>query len=300
MSKFITGKELEKQISDIIWYAEKTLMIVSPYIKLDDHFKKLFNNHINNPSLHIIIIFGKNEGAVSRSLSKSDFDFFKKFLNVSVIHVPELHAKYYGNEKKGVITSINLYDYSFRNNIEFGVYSDVTIIDNFTTSSDQNAWTKCHEIANVNEAVFIKRPVYQKNRFSSLFGTNYVKSDTLHDVTEKFYHHVSKRNKEEVVRRINDFPEIVELGIQSNKMPEREEMPKKIELPKKVTENSAPKGFCIRTGVEIPFNPRRPLSEDAFKVWAIYGNADFSESFCHKTGKRSNGKTSFNRPVLFR
>lgn len=296
MSKFLTGKELEKQISDIIWNAEKTLMIVSPYIKLDDHFKKLFNNHINNPSLHIIIIFGKNEGAVSRSLSKSDFDFFKKFLNVSVIHVPELHAKYYGNEKKGVITSINLYDYSFLNNIEFGVYYEDSIINTFNTTADQNAWSKCHEIANVNEAVFIKRPVYEKNRFSGILGKNYVKSEILHDVTEKFYHHIFKKNK--IVKRITDFPEFKVLGIQSNKIPEREEMPKKKELPKKVTENSAPKGFCIRTGVEIPYNPSRPFSEEAFKVWAIYGNTDFPESFCHKTGQRSNGKTSFNRPIL--
>ena len=114
MSKFITGLELEETISKIIWETKETLLIVSPFIKLDDFFKKLFDNHLNNPKIHILIVFGKNENNISRSLSKNDFEYFKKFLNISIIYVPNLHAKYYGNEKKGVITSINLYDYSFK------------------------------------------------------------------------------------------------------------------------------------------------------------------------------------------
>ena len=45
MSKFITGLELEETISKIIWETKETLLIVSPFIKLDDYFKKLFDNH---------------------------------------------------------------------------------------------------------------------------------------------------------------------------------------------------------------------------------------------------------------
>jgi hypothetical protein len=75
-------------------------VIVSPYIKLDDYFKKLFDKHANNPKLNLIIVFGKNQNDVKKSMSKDDFDYFKKFLNVSVIYVPTLHAKYYGNESK--------------------------------------------------------------------------------------------------------------------------------------------------------------------------------------------------------
>ncbi len=41
MAKFITGKDLEKVIYDIIWEAENTLLIVSPFIKLDDYFQDL-------------------------------------------------------------------------------------------------------------------------------------------------------------------------------------------------------------------------------------------------------------------
>ncbi|MBK9982083.1 MAG: hypothetical protein IPP15_06580 [Saprospiraceae bacterium] len=61
MTKFITGQDLEKVIYDIIWEAEETLFIVSPFIRLDDYFKKLFDKHVYDPKVHLIIVFGKNE-----------------------------------------------------------------------------------------------------------------------------------------------------------------------------------------------------------------------------------------------
>ena len=62
MSKFITGKELEEAVYNIIWGADNTLLILSPYIKLDKYFKELFENHIDKHKLELIIVFGKNEG----------------------------------------------------------------------------------------------------------------------------------------------------------------------------------------------------------------------------------------------
>lgn len=58
------------------------------------------------------------------------------------------------------------------------------------------------------------------------------------------------------------------------------------------------KGFCIRTGIEIPFNIERPLSYEAYKKWNEYADADYPEKFCHFTGETSKGETSVNRPVL--
>jgi hypothetical protein len=147
MGKFITGKNLENVVYEIIWEAQQNLLIVSPFIKLDDYFIRLFDNHLNNPNLHILIVFGKNEREISRSLSKNDFIYFRKFLNISIVYVPNLHAKYYGNEKKGVITSMNLYDYSFKNNVEFGVYSETNILSKFTKNADDEAYQACYDLA---------------------------------------------------------------------------------------------------------------------------------------------------------
>lgn len=285
MAKFITGKDLEDAVYEIIWEAESNLLIVSPFIKLDGYFKKLFDKHINNPKLHILIVFGKNENEISRSLSNDDFDFFKKFLNISIVYVPNLHAKYYGNEKKGVITSINLYDYSFKNNIEFGVYSELNILNKFTTNADDLAWETCWELAQKSEAIFIKRPLFEKKILSSLLGKNYIKSDILHDTTDKFYKRFYNKATTEV-KTLAEFPPELSLGSEQIVRPNREDLePQKF-------------GYCIRTGEQIAFNLKKPYTYQAYRSWASFGNENYPEKYCHKTGKPSYGKTSMKKPIL--
>jgi hypothetical protein len=91
---------------------------------------------------------------------------------------------------------------------------------------------------------------------------------------------------------LKDFPEILGLGSEPNKRPTKEEF----EKPKE--KGNHLNGYCIRTGIKIPFNPKRPFSEQAYKAWAYYGNPDFQETFCHKTGERSKGQTSMNNPIM--
>ena len=67
---------------------------------------------------------------------------------------------------------------------------------------------------------------------------------------------------------------------------------------RKTSEPSQRTGFCIRTGVEIPFNLKKPLTAEAFKKWSQFGNPDYPEKYCHFSGEPSNGETSVNRPVL--
>jgi len=57
-------------------------------------------------------------------------------------------------------------------------------------------------------------------------------------------------------------------------------------------------GYCIRTGVEIPFNVEKPLSYDSFKKWNEFADPDYPENFCHFSGEPSYGETSVSRPIL--
>jgi phosphatidylserine/phosphatidylglycerophosphate/cardiolipin synthase-like enzyme len=57
-------------------------------------------------------------------------------------------------------------------------------------------------------------------------------------------------------------------------------------------------GFCIRTGVEIPFNVEKPLSYEAFKSWSKFGDPDYAEKYCHFSGEPSHGETSVSKPIL--
>ena len=284
MSKFITGKELQDEVYDIIWDAKEVILIVSPFIKLDEYFKELFDKHLNNPKIHLLVVFGKNQKNISKSLSIDDLGYFKKFLNVSIVYVPNLHAKYYANESKGVVTSINLYDASFKNNIAFGIFSEVNFLNAFTKTTDHHAWEKSWEIAENSEAVFIKRPVFEKNLLSALIGKNYIKSEILHDTTEKSYSLYGSSKTS--IRKITDFPEELILGSSDKERPVREQDLKEIQ------------GFCIRTGTPIPFNLKKPFSEQAYKSWVYYKNVNFPEKYCHKTGKESYGKTSMHKPTL--
>ena len=64
------------------------------------------------------------------------------------------------------------------------------------------------------------------------------------------------------------------------------------------TQNKRPTGYCIRTGIEIPFDIERPLSYDAYKKWNEFGDPDYPEKFCHFSGEPSNGETSVSKPIL--
>ena len=57
-------------------------------------------------------------------------------------------------------------------------------------------------------------------------------------------------------------------------------------------------GYCIRTGVEIPFDIEKPMCKEAYKSWNKYGDPDYPEKFCHFSGEPSNGETSMSKPIL--
>lgn len=306
MAKFLTGKDLEDTICNIIWGAKEKLLIVSPFIKLDDFFATHFKKQLGNPHLHLLVVFGKNEYDKSKSLNQYDFEFFKSFPKVSIIYVSNLHAKYYGNETKGVITSVNMYDSSFRHNIEFGVYSENSILDNFTQSSDKEAWNKCIDIAQGGEPIFIKRPVFKK-KLLSILGKDYMSSTVLLDNTEQFYSYGSKQR---TAKKLTDFEEEIDYIDQAEERPTRETFKSNTQVRNDIRQFSAPvrnatnqpyeqnTGYCIRTGVQIPFNPNKPLCNEAFKSWAEWKNYDYKEKYCHKTGRPSYGKTSMRNPII--
>jgi hypothetical protein len=318
MAQFLTGKLLTDTIYDIIWNAESDLLIVSPFIRLDDYFKTLFLNHKHNHKLHMLIIFGKNEGMPSKSLQEADFDFFKQFRNISIVYSSSLHAKYYANEKEGVLTSINLYDSSFQRNIEFGTHYTGSILDNFKDSVDTKAWNYSQELASQHPAIFIKRPVYEKRVLSGLFGKNYVDSEILLNQTDSFLKRPQIWKNEEK-RYINDFPDELDSTNRGSARPLKDDYNQaKKDYSYQVAENKNTNyqngnynnnyyqkidpvvGFCIRTGVPISYNPQQPFCNEAYTIWAQFKNPDYPEKYCHLTGKSSNGKTSKRNPILLK
>jgi hypothetical protein len=308
MATFLTQKDLEEKITDIIFNAKDKLLIFSPYIKLDDYFTRLFSNHIKNPEVHIIIVFGKNEDNKGKSLRKEDFEFFRQFPKISIFYLKDLHAKYYANESEGVITSINLHDYSFRNNIEFGVHSRFNALGSLNPLSDNldnAAWNTAMEFTKQAEAVFIRRPQIQKKLLG--LSKNYVGSENLFDNTDFFTRNTYNKNQA-VAKHLDDFPEYVEFGkAQMIEKPVREEVaastPPSPSKPNYTQQgewtqnstrensysgnrayNTAFTAYCIRTGEKIKYNLNHPFTDPAFQSWNRFKNVDYVEKYCHSCG----------------
>jgi hypothetical protein len=314
MAKFITGKELTDAIDSILFDAKERLLIVSPYIKLDKYFKdQILKKHLLNHDLKITVIFGKNEGKVGKSCSLDDFNYFKEFPNITIVYVPNLHAKYYGNENKGVITSINLYDYSFKHNIEYGVYTELNALDTLASElslikhADTSALQYSMDLARTHNVVFARRPVIKKSALGKLTGgllggaKQYLPSQTLFDATNELFN-----GRKYAEKRLSDFQDFVDTdNPEISSRVSRDEFESSQKSSSNVRERSSsnsyskPTGYCIRKGIEIPFDPSRPMCLEAYRVWEQYGDIDFREQYCHKTGKPSFGKTSMRKPVLY-
>jgi phosphatidylserine/phosphatidylglycerophosphate/cardiolipin synthase-like enzyme len=98
---------------------------------------------------------------------------------------------------------------------------------------------------------------------------------------------------EEAQRLIRISDEIV---VSVEKAADKEKKKEKDERPKAKSDKDS--GFCIRTGVPIPFDIEKPLSYEAFKKWNEYGDPDYPEKFCHFTGEPTNGETSVRQPIM--
>jgi phosphatidylserine/phosphatidylglycerophosphate/cardiolipin synthase-like enzyme len=118
MAKFLTTKQISSQLEELIQTADKTLYLVSPFLKLSEDFQELINSRNKNEK-KTIIIYGKYE------LTPEQLKFLTGLRHVYLKFHKNLHAKCYLNDSKLIITSLNFYDYSMINNKEIGVLYDL-------------------------------------------------------------------------------------------------------------------------------------------------------------------------------
>lgn len=285
---FLTGKELADEIYDTIFYTEKYLLILSPFIQLDEYFKnEVFKTHLNNSQVHIILGFGKNEQNISRSFKMQDIEYFTQFPNITIVYIPNLHAKYYGNEKKAIITSMNLIDYSFLNNIEFGVSIERKILTGnkfFETSQ-----SKCFNILEEEGlTIFVKRPKYKK-KFLGL-GKDYVGSEIELDLINDI-----SKGKDVEKMKLSTFrnEKYVNIALKEDRV-SREEIVNN-------TDNEIKKetklGNCIRCKNEIKLNLDKPLCSSCYNTWVRFEDPYYPENYCISCGYEKD--VNFSKPACY-
>lgn len=289
MAKFLTGNGLNSELENLFENAEKQIILISPYIKLHDRYASTLRTKITDPKLEITIVFGKNEDDISKSMKQEDFNFFKEFPNIQIRYERRLHAKYYASENSAIMTSMNLYSYSQDNNIESGVMTEVTLLGNLASNFmanvtgedtfDNQAWAYFKRVIDQSELLFHKVPQFDKGSFGTGVNKKYLSSKIEIDKLSDFFADKQKLDSSNRKDKTTD-----------SKMVEP--------LMQPINGSQIQTGFCIRTGIPIPFNVEKPMCYDAFKKWNEFGNPDYPERFCHFSGEPSNGETSVSRPIL--
>lgn len=111
---FLTTKSIAACIEDIIKESNKFVTIVTPYLKIDETYIDRLNDACSR-NVKIKIIYGKKD------LTEEEKVKISRIKKVKLYFFENLHAKCYLNEKTALITSMNLYDFSERNNREMGI-----------------------------------------------------------------------------------------------------------------------------------------------------------------------------------
>jgi hypothetical protein len=175
MAKFIKGFDLNNCIENLLRDATTQLWIISPYIKLHHRYKDCLKSHFDKDRLEIILVFGKNEGEMQKSLPKEEIDFFMNFPNIEIRYEKRLHAKFYANDSCSILTSMNLYDYSQDNNIEAGILMESSLNPFRSVGNlDSQSMEYFDEVIKNSELLLKKEPQYVSGRLG--IGKKFEKS----------------------------------------------------------------------------------------------------------------------------
>jgi len=112
--KFLTTKQISGEIERIIREANNFIIIISPYVKVSQlYIDRLIGAERNNVKVHFV--FGKEH------IAEIEESKFMEIAKMTMYFLDNLHAKCYLNEDNAIVTSMNLYDFSERNNREMGI-----------------------------------------------------------------------------------------------------------------------------------------------------------------------------------
>ena len=114
MAKFLNTSATNYFLEELIKDAKDRLILISPFLKLNDRVKELLADK-NRLKIDVRIVYGKSE------LQPDEIAWLKELSYIRTSFCKNLHAKCYLNEEFCIVTSLNLYEFSQVNNNEMGV-----------------------------------------------------------------------------------------------------------------------------------------------------------------------------------
>jgi hypothetical protein len=239
MAEFLTTHKTASYIEDIIMKAEAKLVLVSPYLDLSE---TLFNRlkDADSRNIKIVLLYGKDKLSPERKAQLKELD------NLSVFFCKELHAKCYFNENTMVITSMNMYEFSEKNNREMGVL--ITMQDDALVFNEASEEVESILRASQQEDLQKSKPITQQYNNSK--------------VVKKARTRSPAKKVGLILSGLANF--LLGFGLFLFE----------------------PKGYCIRCRKTIRLNGKKPLCDTCYSKWVNFKNPNYLERYCHKCGKK--------------
>lgn len=114
MAKFLNTSGTNFFLEELIINAKERLILISPYLRLNDRIKELLEDK-DRLKIDIRIVYGKSD------LHPDEIKWLQRLDYVRLSFCKNLHAKCYLNESECIISSLNLYEFSQVNNNEMGI-----------------------------------------------------------------------------------------------------------------------------------------------------------------------------------
>jgi hypothetical protein len=114
MAKFLNTSAANYYVEEIIRLAHDRLLLISPFLRLNDRVKELLEDK-NRRKIEVHLIYEKND------LMPEEINWLRDLQFVRTIFSRNLHAQCYLNEQFCIVTSLRLYELSHAHNTEMGV-----------------------------------------------------------------------------------------------------------------------------------------------------------------------------------
>jgi len=116
MVTFLKTSGITHEIEELISNAKQRLYLITPYLQISPLIRPLIRDLVLKiPTIDIIVV------CRSDKINAEDMEFLQSLKSVKIWALDNLHAKCYLNEDTAILSSMNLYQYSERNNYEMGV-----------------------------------------------------------------------------------------------------------------------------------------------------------------------------------
>lgn len=194
MATFLNTASLNEWIPKLIAASEKELIIIVPYIKVSD---RVYNylKEANERGVETVIIYREDKLTLKEKQKLQNLD------NLNLMHHPNIHCKCYYNERYLIITSMNLYEYSLKNNREMGVLFDKS--ESIYSGEDKifaNALEEVREIINGAQLEKKSRETVEEGFIIEIIKNEKEKTEEACNELNKFFGH----KKFEAEKKLNN------------------------------------------------------------------------------------------------